>query len=82
MKQTLSVADFATILQLLDEEILNMENMWRYKYCVKDGQIIEWRLKELQRNPRYQSLLHLKESLQNLNIDVETPSVEVENKGE
>ena len=33
--------------------------------------------KELMSHPHYQYLTHLKESLQNLNIEVETPDVEV-----
>lgn len=79
MKQTLSVADFAIILDLLNEKILGMKQPLFFERCVNKKQIIEERLKS---DPYYQSLLHLKESLQNLNIDVETPSVEIEDKGE
>ena len=68
MKQILSVADFATILQLLDEKISKMENACRFGSCVNEDKIIGERLKELKRNPYYLSLLHLKESLQNFKI--------------
>lgn len=78
MKQTLSVADFATILDLVNREIreieMHKENRKRSieKFGLKEdpqGLFIE--------NQRYQDLQHLKQSLQNLNVEVETPVVEV-----
>lgn len=82
MKQVLSVADFAVILNLVNDSISKME------YDAKFGrgferptkQEVAKRLKELGLNPYYQSLLHLKESLENLNVEVETPDIEI--KGE
>ena len=79
MKQTLSVADFAIILDLLNEKISDMERPLFFERCVKEDKIIEDRLTKLKSNPYYQSLLHLKESLQNLSIEVETPKVEIKN---
>ena len=79
MKQTLSVADFAIILELVNKEIVEIE---RFKENRKRS-VEKYGLKEDQQglfieNQRYQDLQHLKQSLQNLNVEVETPKVEVE----
>lgn len=83
MKQVLSVADFATILNLVDVE-LSKFTMPTRSICLECGIDYEKecksREKELQNNGYYQNLKHLKESLQNLNIEVECPDVEI--KGE
>jgi len=83
MIQVLSVADFATIMNLVDKE-LSIFEMPNRSICLEYG--IDWetecasREKELQNNSYYQNLKHLKQSLQNLNIEVECPDVEI--KGE
>lgn len=82
MKQVLSVADFATILGIVDHNIMQFETKPSknpYKEY-KKGEY-EKELKEheeyLKTNQYYQNLKHLKESLQNLNIEVECPDVEI-----
>lgn len=79
MKQTLSVADFATILDLLNREMVAIERHQKNRETTfeKFGLREEphWVLEE---NQRYQDLQHLKQSLQNLNVEVETPKVDVE----
>ena len=89
-KQVLSVADFALILDLTNKEMADIEH-WTCRYQVQhetdwcteptrnkplqvSDEIVQNSLKT---NIRYQDLRHLKESLQNLNIEVETPDVEV-----
>lgn len=83
MKQVLSVADFATILRMVDDRICEMEQRQKY-YGLGDEKERVKRQKELDKmrkarleTPYYKNLIHLKESLQNLNIEVETPKVEV-----
>lgn len=91
MRQVLSVADFVTIVNLLAQNIDKLE----YWACEKFGTlkengffkelalITDPRVQEyLKSNAEYQSLLHLKKSLENLNIEVETPDVKIESKGE
>lgn len=69
MKQVLSVADFATILRLVDSEISQVE----YRATTRNNDILN--------SQYYLNLKHLKESLQNLNVEVETPDVEFEKVG-
>ena len=80
MKQVLSVADFATIMNLVDKELSNYR-MPNRSICLECGidyeQECAFREKELQNNSYYQNLKHLKESLQNLNIEVECPDVKI-----
>ena len=76
-KQTLSVADFATILNLVNDAICERKRVFTDR--IENGQFYQRILneKDLNEDIIYQELLHLKESLQNLNIEVETPDVEV-----
>lgn len=81
-KQVLSVADFATILRIVNDEICRLEHREKaYGYDEADEQRRQKELDEMRKNriesPYYKDLLHLKASLQNLNIEVETPDVEV-----
>lgn len=79
MKQMLSVADFSIILQLVNNKIVSMQEIpfvynpdnKKYEQAKKE------RIKRLQIDPYYQSLLHLKNSLENLNIEVEVPDIEI-----
>lgn len=93
MKQVLSVADFAMILQLVDRELWQYErpiepiiyygDSERAKERTKERKIeLEKERKERLKTPHYLNLKHLKESLQNLNIEVETPDVEIKVGGE
>ena len=82
-KQVLTVADFATILRMVNDEICRLEH--REKAYGLDETIKKRRQKELDEmrkdrmeSPYYKSLIHLKESLQSLNIEVETPNIEIE----
>ena len=83
MKQVLSVADFAIIMNLVDRE-LSYYKIPSRQICLEYGidyeKEYELREKELQHNSDYQNLKHLKESLQNLNIEVECPDIEIKEK--
>lgn len=79
MKQVLSVADFAVILDLLNEKICRLEEPQMIAWDEKEKETLKKeRMEELKRNVYYQGLLHLKNSLENLNVEVETPDVKVE----
>ncbi len=83
-KQTFSVADFATILNLVNEQVMCIERKdkaWNWKTGKKGLEEEQKRLDE-EREERlkssyYLQLKHLQESLQNMNVEVETPDVEV-----
>ena len=80
MKQILSVADFAIILELVQTKINSMEQppMHFYNMTREEREKMEKEHLEMVReNIYYKRLLHIMESLQNLNIEVETPDVEV-----
>lgn len=83
MKQVLSVADFATLLNLVDDKLSELQMNAVMSSChIEDSeetikQKQEEGLKQLEISPLYQTLSHLKESLQNLNIEVECPAVEI-----
>ena len=76
-KQTFSVADFATILNLVNDAICERKHVFTDR--IESGNFYQLRLneKDLNEDTFYQDLLHLKESLQNMNVEVETPDVEV-----
>lgn len=79
MKQVISIADFATLLNALNELIRQMEKLTiieidpvRYKEAKKEH------LEALKNDPYYQSLLHAKQSLEKCLIEVEVPDIKVE----
>lgn len=79
MKQVLSVADFAIILDLLNKEICRLQEPTRLAWEEEQRERLrEERMEKLKDNVYYQGLLHLKNSLENLNVEVETPDVKVE----
>ena len=79
MKQVLSVADFAIILDLLNKEICKFQDMGISTWKEEERKILKKeRIEELKNNVYYQGLLHLKNSLENLNVEVETPDIEIE----
>ena len=83
MKQVLSVADFAIILNLVTREIERFErkeDAWgldKNDFSRRQKQLDEIREERL-KSPFYLSLKHLKESLENLNVEVETADVKIE----
>ena len=78
MKQVLSVADFAVILDLINEKICRLQEPTKLAWEEKQRERLrEERIEELKDNVYYQGLLHLKNSLENLNVEVETPDVKV-----
>lgn len=87
MKTVLSVRDFAILYNIVNYEVYKMESQalrfYAWKYT--DEPTEEMREKErankmeyLYQNPKYQDLLRIREKLGDLNIEVETPSVEEE----
>ena len=83
MKQILSIVDLTLILNLINKRIDDMEHNAKFgffRYNMDDEvfeEEIQKRLQELQENAYYKQLVHLRDSLQNLNIEVECPDVKV-----
>ena len=88
MKTVLSVRDFAILYNMANEKIMEMEKRVRnvfWSFGCDDKRTDEQKEKEaensmkmLQQDPYYQDLLRIRDKLGELNIEVETPSVEVE----
>ena len=94
-KQILSVSDFALILNMVNERIDMLErrddaSCWHTYATEEENDKLQERLdKDRERRINssiYLQLKHLQNSLMNLNIEVETPDVELthqhEDKGE
>ncbi len=83
MKKTvLSIRDFVILYNIVVREIGYMESP-RLSFCLKEEEIEkrEQEYKErLSKNPHYQDLLRIREKLGELNIEIETPNVEIEEK--
>lgn len=82
MKTVLSVRDFVILLRIADMEISKMQHDTSYMFHNETEEEYQKRIdkhmKELQSNLLYQDLLRIREKLGELNIEVETPSVEVQ----
>lgn len=81
-KQVLSVSDFAIILDLVNEKLYHFEKEEPYEAEFEDDEnkreeIIKKYRADVKQNPFYKSLLHLKNSLENLNVEIETPDIEL-----
>ena len=82
MKQVLTIADLATINWLTNNEIDKQERMANAeeydfnlgKKVIPTKKQIEQRLNN---NIFYQDLLHLKNALNNVNVEVETADIEI-----
>lgn len=80
MKQVISIADFATILNELNHSIQKMEYPI-FNYIIKDKvreRTEKKHREQLKENPYYQSLLHAKKALEECNIEIEVPDLEVQ----
>lgn len=69
MKTVLSVRDFAILYEIANRELITFENN-----IMQIGMDRE----QAKCHPGYQDLLRIRDKLGELNIEVETPSVEVE----
>lgn len=88
-KQTLSVSDFAWILNMVNEKVDRMERReeaWTYnrsdREIKKEQEKMDKEREERLKSSYYLQLKHLQNSLMNLNIEVETPDVELTNQHE
>lgn len=85
-RTVLSVRDFAILYNIIDDKIRHMESQaqWIPSYLFnkehteeEKASYIEKNMEQLRQNLYYQDLLRIREKLGELNIEVETPSVEV-----
>lgn len=83
----LSVRDFAILYNMANNRVMEMESQARrfYSWGYTDEPTEEIREKErakkmeqLRQNPEYQDLLRIRDKLGELNIEIATPRVEVE----
>jgi hypothetical protein len=83
-RTVLSVRDFAILYNIVSNKIMQMESQAQTIYWSKrnDSERIEKEraenMERLHQDPYYQDLLRIREKLGELNIEIETPSVEVE----
>ena len=68
-RTVLSVRDFAILYEIASRKLADIE---------ANAYTMDVDREELMRNPYYQDLIRIREKLGELNIEVETPSVEVE----
>lgn len=80
MKTVLSVRDFVLLYNIATVEISKLENNARNHLGFRPftNEQIAKNFEDLNMNPYYQDLLSIRDKLGELNIEVETPSVEVE----
>ena len=86
MKTVLSVRDFAILYNMVNHKIFKMESqaqdVWSGWCNCKPTEEVEERkarnMEHLRQNIEYQDLLRIRDKLGELNIEIETPSVEVE----
>lgn len=81
-KTVLSVRDFAILMNIANMYIDKLEQNARHYYYKEIDEERKKRIDEniamLQCNTFYQDLLRIRDKLGELNIEIETPSVEVE----
>lgn len=81
-RTVLSVRDFAILMNLANMYIDKLENEARCCYHnvsrAKTLEIINEQMEELRQQTFYQDLLRIREKLGELNIEIETPRVEVD----
>ena len=81
MKTVLSVRDFAILMNIANMYISKLENDVYLSYKSTEEEVKKRKnehMAELQHDPLYQDLLRIRDKLGELNIEVETPSIEVE----
>ena len=86
MKTILSVRDFSILYNIASNEVFNLEQQaktvhrfnWQEIDEEKEQEETRQRLEELKQNPYYQDLLRIRNALGELHIEVETPSIEIE----
>ena len=75
MKQIISMADMATIYTLVGERICSIENPFLSPYDDREKEKKEHK-KQLAKNHYYQSLLRVRKTLENCNLEIEVPDIE------
>ena len=79
-KTTLSIRDFAILYNIVLYEINEIQNAYNYRWNQTEEAIEKSRkehLESLQQNQHYQDLLRIRDKLGELNIEIETPDVEI-----
>ena len=80
-RTVLSVRDFAILYMIINNKIERMENLAIFNYHQTEeeqAKEMEKHMERLRQDSYYQDLLRIREKLGELNIEIETPRVEVE----
>lgn len=86
MKQVISIADFATMLNVINDKIESVEHVPCFEFDWKNQkekpyeQVEKEHFKRLKTDPRYQSLLHAKKALEECKVEIEVPDLEVKDE--
>lgn len=84
MKQVISIADFATILNVINEKIIiEKRPPIEYDWQTQEEKEVNKKehMKRLKTDPFYQSLLHAKKALEECKVEIEVPDLEVKDEG-
>ena len=85
MKQVISIADFATMLNVINDRIARVEcPPMDYDWDTHKEKPYKERkkahMKRLKADPYYQSLLHAKKALEECKVEIEVPDLEVKDE--
>lgn len=83
MKQVISIADFATMLNVINEKIIFEERPpMEYDWQTREEKAANKKehMKTLKTDPRYQSLIHAKKALEECKVEIEVPDLEVKDE--
>lgn len=79
-KTTLSIRDFAVLYGMAHHEINKIQNAYDYRWDWTEEEIEKSRkehFERLQTDEYYQDLLRIRDKLGELNIEIDTPDVEI-----
>lgn len=84
MKQVISIADFATMLNVINKKIEEIERRTEFNtpYSIndKEGDFLKRKKAMLKQNQHYQSLIHAKKALEECKVEVVVPDLEVKDE--
>lgn len=84
MKQVISIADFATMLNVINDRIEEIERQIAYTipFNIKEEKdtFLKLKTESLKHNQHYQSLLHAKKALEECKVEIKVPDLEVKDE--
>lgn len=80
MKQIISISEIATIYRAVNETIAKISEPFKPMYAEDPKEVLRRHKELLKKNSYYQSLLRVKKTLENCNLEIEAPDIKVEDK--